>query len=1119
MRKRILVACLLSLFVLFIFAGGALAAKKYSAPPLLRLDGAEPPGQYFGPSPILYESGRQPDCEDIHPPVPPIEVIQHGQWAMTYYDYQKNGSMGRMIAVSSAGHRHMICHETRGDYTEPQFPRYIRYNCKDPLDEWCGATGSDGGTWLDGGTGINAGYAQMLLLHDGAEIILYHRQGSPPWHSTLLRGDAGTQCECTIVKMYDIPDEIEGGVSATPNGYWPKGCIVHDVEADPDTEYIHIINTESTGGTGEQATGYQRCFFDDEGNLVCCTPPPVDDCYVCPVGVGMGMFDRPIATIDVVMTIATVIVSSPVSKKVAIVYTQSKDEFATQINNDVVYIESQDNGNEWFLPAGIPAPTNITNYTGSELAYTDVAACYDYNDSLHIVWNVGYYDEVTGDFSVQQAKLYHWRKTSEGTGISMIASEWVEEGTAPGGWNRNISKMSISAKDPIYHPGGDPDSVYLFCTWTQFAPGDMSLAGWSNGDIYAAVSNTGGESWAPGYNLTNTQTPDCAPGVCLSEHWSSLAENMFNGDLHIEYVCDRDAGGIVQGEGSWTDNPMMYLHLAQFPCTSACGVSHRLIDPADWCLPPLKVPQGGIRNVKMELQGIYNKPGGYVVSCSHPNVTPGTNSSGTLAPGEKKEVTLIISCPPEPEQRFISANADSSIIIHSCIGTDNEDYDSVMLHAVCSDIDYYECMRDERTWIEKDNCKIGIWICCNTMQYAWDKRLPDANKDVIFNSGVIVATTFDDGQKVVGRQDRSLTLTGTRDTIRVVESSIEDTVHYDEPCIIQKVFCSKTFICPHIFAPPKHLKWFWIAIFKEIIMFHDLPPYECPNWKKEQIIKHIWIEYGSLPLWWPDQSQRYQAHNDIYLGVFADLDAPFDEGCNGCNTAGYENGVDEQIMWQHGWYNDSLVDPPGHPEFEDYYVGMALTDRDGNPVVPYGAQNVLNEEYLYPQEGWGWLEDSLYNLAATEGVNVHYPDSIDDRTVVLTAGMIPEERNLADIDLEFILIEAFIKGETGTGLYELVYHIQRTRDELIPELRDLGVFKKEFPLCGDATEDGVVNIADVVYLVSYLFTGGPPPSWPFMRGDATGDCIVNIADVVYLVSYLFTGGPPPTDCCGWGRQP
>jgi hypothetical protein len=61
---------------------------------------------------------------------------------------------------------------------------------------------------------------------------------------------------------------------------------------------------------------------------------------------------------------------------------------------------------------------------------------------------------------------------------------------------------------------------------------------------------------------------------------------------------------------------------------------------------------------------------------------------------------------------------------------------------------------------------------------------------------------------------------------------------------------------------------------------------------------------------------------------------------------------------------------------------------------------------------------------------------------------------------------------------------------------------------GDANRDGRVTVADVVYLVSYLFKGGPAPVPPG-AGDANHDGLVTVGDCVYLINYLFKGGPPP----------
>jgi hypothetical protein len=64
--------------------------------------------------------------------------------------------------------------------------------------------------------------------------------------------------------------------------------------------------------------------------------------------------------------------------------------------------------------------------------------------------------------------------------------------------------------------------------------------------------------------------------------------------------------------------------------------------------------------------------------------------------------------------------------------------------------------------------------------------------------------------------------------------------------------------------------------------------------------------------------------------------------------------------------------------------------------------------------------------------------------------------------------------------------------------------------CGDANGDGVIDPADVVFLINYLFRNGPDPD-PYEVGDCNGDGVVDPADVVYLINYLFRNGPPP-DC-------
>lgn len=65
---------------------------------------------------------------------------------------------------------------------------------------------------------------------------------------------------------------------------------------------------------------------------------------------------------------------------------------------------------------------------------------------------------------------------------------------------------------------------------------------------------------------------------------------------------------------------------------------------------------------------------------------------------------------------------------------------------------------------------------------------------------------------------------------------------------------------------------------------------------------------------------------------------------------------------------------------------------------------------------------------------------------------------------------------------------------------------------GDANGDDVVNVADAIFLLNYLFRSGTLPDPP-SAGDANGDCQVGLADVLYILNYLYRLGPTPERGC------
>ncbi len=55
------------------------------------------------------------------------------------------------------------------------------------------------------------------------------------------------------------------------------------------------------------------------------------------------------------------------------------------------------------------------------------------------------------------------------------------------------------------------------------------------------------------------------------------------------------------------------------------------------------------------------------------------------------------------------------------------------------------------------------------------------------------------------------------------------------------------------------------------------------------------------------------------------------------------------------------------------------------------------------------------------------------------------------------------------------------------------------------------NVTDAVFLVNYIFKGGPSPSCED-EADVVIDNMINVADLTYLVNALFKGGPPVPAC-------
>ncbi|MCX6831933.1 MAG: dockerin type I repeat-containing protein, partial [candidate division Zixibacteria bacterium] len=166
--------------------------------------------------------------------------------------------------------------------------------------------------------------------------------------------------------------------------------------------------------------------------------------------------------------------------------------------------------------------------------------------------------------------------------------------------------------------------------------------------------------------------------------------------------------------------------------------------------------------------------------------------------------------------------------------------------------------------------------------------------------------------------------------------------------------------------------------------------------------------------------------------------------------------------------------------------------------------NTLPQSHVLP------LADTLYALA----FNVQWTGSDDSLGSGIKSYSIYCSDNGGPYAVWLSDTTATSATYTGQGFHSYAFY-SIARDnvghvESVPITPDATTYIDR--LCGDADGDGSVTIADVVFLIDYIFTGGPAPQ-PLSVADVDCGGTINIADVVYLINYIFSHGPEPCALC------
>jgi len=391
------------------------------------------------------------------------------------------------------------------DWPWPPAERHVYFAWIDPD----GNIGNSGQVNVDQG----AGYTTLDIIYGNRAAVVYHSAwGDNPTYVTVsIDSDPPGQ---GFFDHYDPPDEIFPQNPSSPGRlYWPYIAV-------DGNDNIHIVMNENT------PLRMQRMCYSNSTDG--------------------GSTWSSVQLVDTVMVLGSVIDASPVSDRVVIAYPKTQDT-TSQWQNDIVYIASED-GLTWDFNNDRVNVTNYYNDNDSLLAYTDLDVIIDYDDYVHAVWTAQW---VTEEGVYFRTYLFHY---SEETGnITEILhhpdSLWW---SIAGSWNRPICKMNLGVYDIV----GGADGIFV--TWTQFDTLDVSVQGYGNGELYMSYSIDGGSSWSEPENLTNSPTPNCQPGDCDSDNWSSLAD-VVDDSLYIIYMNDKAPAASQKLEGSPTEVPVMYL--------------------------------------------------------------------------------------------------------------------------------------------------------------------------------------------------------------------------------------------------------------------------------------------------------------------------------------------------------------------------------------------------------------------------------------------------------------------------------------------------------------------------------------------------------------------------------
>jgi hypothetical protein len=784
------------------------------------------------------------------------------------------------------------------------------------------------------------------------------------------------------------------------------------------------------------------------------------------------------------------IAADPGSQKVAAVYLYPKVWIGPNFagNNDVWYKESSDLGTTWGSRTRITDFTNADSVLGAGgTSYyfergNEVSALYDANGYLHVLYSSSWTAPRSGYGLIIPGRLYHWSSQNPTCHVMLLDAygTWgASAGYPPTGQNLlakiSLTQCTVGATNRLYAVY----TIYPDSTGMIVNPGHFDrnyITNIRNGDIAVQASvDLSGSLWGPVVNVSNTRDSCIAEG-CHSEQYTTTPPYVTD-SLRIQYLLDLDAGSAVQGgtdetEGSFTDNPIV---VKSWPCYAPATEAFIALDVASIDYPFHTTP-GGTNHVDVTMTNTGNVAADYVRTVNY------TNGSNWLSFANPANSSVPAGCVSKQDEVITATGPTSEGVYKAKIvwayTGGKADTMPVELYNFTS-------------WFMDQNPSIRtrtVAMVTNASSRVGSQR-----------AGYQGFRYFSEGKDTSYVFDGSLLIGTSSSTISALVHCDSVGVRGNGDTAIGRLYALSEMVCDSTGVPGPNTGWdhngyrhsSGKGCNRDSTISFDLDFYAPKFDDSSNFI------IGKFSLYAGPKNAGVTTNN-VTVCYGADLDVP---DTNSSNLGDVDATL--QMVYQTAKF------APNTNRF------MALSGwREDNTAIA-GGMVMDNRHWLYPHNGYE--NDSIWTrIQATTGYTPYGVDVVNDTAKDLnsmlviskTATIKPKASGL----FTFYVIFAG-QPKVGGTLVGLKAEVCKGRAFIKNYFTPtISVCLSGCTSCGDANDDGGVDISDAVFLIAYIFSGGAAPhdcNYPQGMGDANADGGVDISDAVYLIAYIFSGGAAP----------